>query len=569
MLCMPRGTSSKLEREQHPSTALTCELFLQAWNKCQQPWCLLLLLNKPFPSGDQSAMNPRYPFSSPLQRPHSMAHRHDTAHPLPTWSHRLTPPKYTPAGQNPSQPCTAGTPFGLHSPGPPGPVCRGRRSLGRGGGAQGAACSAAGAPRRPTAPRCRYGWRPTRTPTRPAARPPAAPRCPPRRRSAAAWPPGAAPGRCTWNGRVRSPGPCATPRPRASGQCGTSRAPRPTRLPPPPSSLRRPPSVTRATAWRAASPITAARRGRPRPLLPPRRHGDRSGAPFPPPQRGADPGAVRAPQQVPTLPSPAVSNSERFSPQSSWRGWGQTVPSVQNQHMATGKQEHPRGHQSSSTHGMLSRKGAEGLDLKFFWKKIFFRTRFFYARAAEQAGCSNYMFRRALIFHSAEFPVKCSPLETHTAFNSRKMAAGRLLGKKKNLPKTPVVSANMIFSHPQRQAALSRNKDKEESLTGFYFLIKISSVPYLYQRLIKWPVKITSLVSILKPMVSLEATITLPPVSEPGEPPSCLLGVLFQLRQFLCHRQLPAPGVPPLFLKQDQCKKTLCACRCLQGTLYY
>lgn len=52
------------------------------------------------------------------------------------------------------------------------------------------------------------------------------------------------------------------------------------------------------------------------------------------------------------------------------------------------------------------------------------------------------------------------------------MAAADLMGKKKNLPKKQVISANVILSHPQRQAALSRNKDKEQCLTGFLLFDK-------------------------------------------------------------------------------------------------
>ena len=182
----------------------------------------------------------------------------------------------------------------------------------------------------------------------------------------------------------------------------------------------------------------------------------------------------------------------------------------------------------------------------------------------------------AVTTHSEEHRCPTAPsfqwnthLSTHTAFNGRKTAAASVLGKQNNLPKNPVISAIRLFSQPQRQAALSRNKDKEERLTGFYFLIKTSSVPCLHQWSIKRPVKITSPVSILNPVVSLEAAITLPPASKPGEPSSRLLGVLFQLWQFLCHGQLPAPGVRPLFLKQGQRNETPCACRRVEGTLHH
>lgn len=77
-------------------------------------------------------------------------------------------------------------------------------------------------------------------------------------------------------------------------------------------------------------------------------------------------------------------------------------------------------------------------------------------------------------------------------------------------------------------------------------------------------VLLKSPISTLEPAVSL--VVSLPAVSEPGEPPSCLLGKFFQLRQLAGHGELPAPRVPPLVLKQDQQNQTLCACRAVQGT---
>lgn len=146
------------------------------------------------------------------------------------------------------------------------------------------------------------------------------------------------------------------------------------------------------------------------------------------------------------------------------------MPSVQNQRL--GKREPPR--------DALQEGCAEGGSTSNFSEKKFFsRTRFFIRGLLTRQGAVTACSEEHWITHSTKFRVKCSSLETHRAFVAGQWRQLVCFQKTQSFQETRFLG---IFI---RQASLSRNKDKEERLTGFYFLIKISSVPYLYQKLIK------------------------------------------------------------------------------------
>lgn len=154
-------------------------------------------------------------------------------------------------------------------------------------------------------------------------------------------------------------------------------------------------------------PPAAPPHAQPPPDAPPANHRRAPGGPRPPPpappswlpQRGG--GSAGG---LPRSPLLLWSILTVFPPTNSVTG---LRPNSTNHQTATGKQEHTT--RAPGAVGCSQGRVLRGLDLKFFWGKIFFSTRFFNARAAERARCGNCPCLEA----------RCSPTAVSFQWNTR------------------------------------------------------------------------------------------------------------------------------------------------------